>query len=129
MATKKGFDISDAARKFFLAGVGAVSVTAEKSKDVVDDLVKRGEISVKQGRELNKELTKKATEAVHETTQKAIKAHLQSLTPEERKEFVANINNAAKEIDGTKKGGEKKVTAKKTTAKKSTAKKTTTKKK
>lgn len=97
------FDVADAAKKFFLAGVGAVSVTAEKSKDIVDDLIKKGEISVKQGAVLNKELTKKATEAVNETAKKAIKAHLKTLTPEDRKQFVANINAAAKELDGSKK--------------------------
>ncbi len=108
MATKNTFDITDAAKKFFLAGVGAVSVTAEKSKDLVDDLIKQGEISVKQGAVLNKELTKKATEAVNETAKKAIKAHLKSLSPEDRKQFVANINAAARELDGTK--GAKKTT-------------------
>lgn len=122
--TKPTLDIADAAKKFFLAGVGAVSVTAEKSKDVVDDLVKRGEITVKQGAALNKELTKKATEAVNDTAKKAIKAHLKTLSPEDRKQFVANINAAAREINGEKKTP-KKPSAKKTTAKKTAAKKTT----
>lgn len=126
MATKNSFDITDAAKKFFLAGVGAVSVTAEKSKDLVDDLIKQGEISVKQGAVLNKELTKKATEAVNETAKKAIKAHLKSLSPEDRKQFVANINAAARELDGTKTAKKTtRATAKKTTAKKATKKAST----
>ena len=33
-------------RKLVLAGLGAVAVTAEKSKDVVDQLVKKGELTV-----------------------------------------------------------------------------------
>lgn len=123
MATNNSFDITDAAKKFFLAGVGAVSVTAEKSKDLVDDLIKQGEISVKQGAVLNKELTKKATEAVNETAKKAIKAHLKSLSPEDRKQFVANINAAARELDAPRNAKKAtRATGKKVATKKATKK-------
>ena len=43
-------------KKLFLAGVGAVADTAEKSEALLDRLVKKGEISVEQGRVLNEEL-------------------------------------------------------------------------
>ena len=33
-------------KKVLLAGVGAVAVTAEKSKDLLDEMVKKGEITV-----------------------------------------------------------------------------------
>ena len=33
-------------RKILLAGIGAVAVTGEKSKEVLDDLVKKGELTV-----------------------------------------------------------------------------------
>ena len=32
--------------KVFLAGVGALATTVEKSQEIVDDLVKKGEITV-----------------------------------------------------------------------------------
>ena len=35
---------------------GAAAVTVEKSQQIVEDLVKKGEITVEQGKELNKEL-------------------------------------------------------------------------
>ncbi len=43
-------------KKIMLAGIGAVALTTEKAKDLVDDLVKKGEITVEQGKVLNEEL-------------------------------------------------------------------------
>ena len=49
-------NISDDLKKIMLAGIGAVATTAEKSKEVVDALVKKGELTVEQGKILNEEL-------------------------------------------------------------------------
>jgi len=49
-------NISDDLKKIILAGIGAAAVTAEKSKWVLDELVKKGEITVEQGKVLNEEL-------------------------------------------------------------------------
>ena len=43
-------NISDDLKKIMLAGIGAVATTAEKSKEVVDALVKKGELTVEQGK-------------------------------------------------------------------------------
>jgi polyhydroxyalkanoate synthesis regulator phasin len=48
--------IGDGLKKFLLAGIGAAAVTVEKSQQIIDELVKKGEITVEQGKELNKEL-------------------------------------------------------------------------
>lgn len=48
--------IGDGLKKFLLVGIGAAALTVEKSQQIVDDLVKKGEITVEQGKELNKEL-------------------------------------------------------------------------
>ena len=59
-----GFDdLGDGVRKIFLAGVGAVALGAEKSQEVVSDLVKKGELTVEQGKALNAELKHKVQEA------------------------------------------------------------------
>ena len=42
--------LSDNLKKIFLAGIGAVAVTAEKSKDLLDEMVEKGELTVEQGR-------------------------------------------------------------------------------
>lgn len=49
-------NISDDLKKIVLAGIGAVATTAEKSKQVLDELVKKGELTVEQGKVLNEEL-------------------------------------------------------------------------
>ena len=43
-------------KKLLLAGVGAVAVTAEKSKELLDEMVEKGELTVEQGKVLNEEL-------------------------------------------------------------------------
>lgn len=55
---------SDELKRIFLAGVGAVATTAEKSKEMVDELVKKGEITVEQGKVLNEELKRDVQEKV-----------------------------------------------------------------
>ena len=50
------FNFGDGLRKVFLAGVGALATTVEKSQEIVDDLVKKGEA-------LNAELKHKIEEA------------------------------------------------------------------
>ena len=54
------FDFGDGLRKVFLAGVGALATTVEKSQEIVDDLVKKGELTVEQGKALNAELKHKS---------------------------------------------------------------------
>jgi polyhydroxyalkanoate synthesis regulator phasin len=65
------FDFGDGLRKVFLAGVGALATTVEKSQEIIDDLVKKGEITVEQGKALNTELKHKASEAKKEAEAKA----------------------------------------------------------
>ena len=59
-------ELNEGLRKIFLAGVGAVATTAETAKDVVENLVKKGEITVEQGKVLNEELKKNAREKMKE---------------------------------------------------------------
>ena len=48
--------LGDGIKKLVLMGIGAAALTAEKSQQIVDELVKKGEITVEQGKELNQEL-------------------------------------------------------------------------
>lgn len=48
--------IQDDMKKILLAGLGAVAFTADKSKELVDEFVKRGQITVDQAKVLNEEL-------------------------------------------------------------------------
>lgn len=55
-------NINDDLKKIFLAGVGAVASTAEKAKELIDEFVKKGELTVEQGKVLNEELKRNAKE-------------------------------------------------------------------
>lgn len=59
-------EFSEGLKKVFLAGVGAVATTAEAAKDVVDQLVTKGEITVEQGKILNEELKHSVKEKMNE---------------------------------------------------------------
>ena len=63
------FDLGEGLRRVFLAGVGALATgvelgqqSFEKSQQIVDGLVKKGELTVEQGKALNTELKHKAQE-------------------------------------------------------------------
>lgn len=65
------FDFGDGLRKVFLAGVGALATTVERSQEIVDDLVKKGELTVEQGKALNAELKHKVEEVKEASETKA----------------------------------------------------------
>lgn len=49
-------NLSEELKKLLLIGIGAAATTVEKSKDIVDELVKKGELTIEQGKALNEEL-------------------------------------------------------------------------
>ena len=44
--------LSEGLRKLILAGIGAVAAAKEKSEGILDELVKKGELTVEQGKVL-----------------------------------------------------------------------------
>ena len=56
----------DEIKKVLLFGVGAVASTYEKATEVVDDLVKRGRITIDEGKELGEELKRTFKEKTKE---------------------------------------------------------------
>ena len=54
-------DITEGIKKIFLAGVGAVATTGEAAKNLIDNLVEKGELTVEQGKVLNEELKRSTT--------------------------------------------------------------------
>ena len=69
------FDLlGDGLRKVLLAGIGALATGYEKSSELVDELVKKGEITVEQGKALNTELKRKVSETVDDAKKAAAEA-------------------------------------------------------
>lgn len=74
----------DNMKKVLLAGIGAVAVTGEKSKELLDEMVKKGEITVEQGKVLNEELKYNFKKTMKEKVNVSVKAS----TPEELDELL-----------------------------------------
>lgn len=58
------FNFSDGMKKVFLAGVGAIALSAEKGSELIGELVKKGELTVEQGKDLNKDLQRSFKESM-----------------------------------------------------------------
>lgn len=78
-------------KKLLLAGVGAAATTVEKSKEILDDLVEKGELTVEQGKALNEELKHNIKKTVEENVKNTEKEDpveeldklLEKMTPEQ----------------------------------------------
>ncbi len=84
--------IGEDLKEVLLAGIGAMAVTAEKTQQIVDKLIKKGEITVEQGKVLNEELKHKAKERVKETISKsklAVEAVIDNLDKMSGEEIAA----------------------------------------
>ena len=98
-------ELGEGLKKILLAGIGTAAVTAEKSKEILDELVKKGELTVEQGKVLNQELkhnikstVKNAADSVKESAarkneQEELKATISKLTPEQLAAVKAQIES------------------------------------
>ena len=93
------FNLGEGVRKFFLMGVGAVATGAEKSREIVDELVEKGELTVKQGKELNEELTIKANQALENGEDDLLRARMSMMTPAERAAYAERVAKLASDLD------------------------------
>ena len=71
-------------KKVLLAGIGAVAVTGEKSKELLDEMVKKGELTVEQGKALNEELKHN----IKSTVKDKVNVKVKTSTPEELDELL-----------------------------------------
>ena len=83
--------LSDNLKKIFLAGIGAVAVTAEKSKDLLDEMVEKGELTVEQGKVLNEELKHNVKKTVKEKVKPASAEELSDLLDKMTPEQIAAL--------------------------------------
>lgn len=94
-------------KKVLLAGIGAVATTAEKSKDILDDMVKKGELTIEQGKVLNEELKHNLKETVKNNVNVKVKAStpeelselLDKMTPEQLEALKAQIKEKEATVD------------------------------
>ena len=118
-------ELGEGLKKILLVGIGTAAVTAEKSKEILDELVRKGELTVEQGKVLNQELkhnikstVKTAADSVKENAarkneQEELKATISKLTPEQLAAVKAQIESmqaeAAKEKEEASEAAEEPV--------------------
>ena len=79
-------------RKILAAGVGAAELGYEKLGDIIDECVKRGEVTVEKGRALNEELKHKCKDAVSPDGNDSGKVFdVSALTAEERAKLLEKL--------------------------------------
>ncbi len=92
-------------KKILLAGIGTIATTAEKSKEILDDMVKKGELTVEQGKILNSELSQNIKDTIKNRSIKIPKSAegfkdlIRSLTPDQLKELKRSIEKADAEVE------------------------------
>ncbi|SHH78358.1 phasin family protein [Sporanaerobacter acetigenes] len=87
-----------------LAGIGSMALTYEKANEMVDTLVKKGELTVNQGKELNEELkrvvesqkTGQKSQNVDAETLKSVLQELNLPTKADIDELKTRIDNLEK---------------------------------
>lgn len=87
--------LSDGVRKLILAGIGAVAATKEKSEVILDELVKKGELTVEQGKVLNEELKHNIKDAIRDN----VTLHIVTDEDEEEPEDGGDDSEAAPQGD------------------------------
>lgn len=95
------FKVTDLVKNVVLAGIGAAAVTTEKAKDVADELVKKGSLTVEQGKVLNEELKHNIKETLDNKKKKdaSIEELLSAMTPDQIDALKELLNKAAKPQD------------------------------
>ncbi|MFR1976241.1 MAG: phasin family protein [Coprococcus sp.] len=99
--------LGESLKKLLLIGIGTAAVTAEKSKEVLDDLVKKGELTVEQGKVLNKELKHNIKETLKDNVNVSVKAStpeelqtlLEKMTPEQIEQLKQQINRPLRKTE------------------------------
>lgn len=93
--------LTDGIKKLLLAGIGAAATGAERSQEILDDLVKKGELTVEQGKTLNEELKHTVKSNLQGTRpeapaeeSKSVADILAGLTPEQLAELKAALGDA-----------------------------------
>ena len=93
-------DLGKDLKNLLLAGIGAVAVTAEKSQALLDELVKKGELTVEQGKVLNEELKHNVEKKIKDsvtvqvvpTTGDELMRCIEDLTPDQLAALKAKLD-------------------------------------
>jgi polyhydroxyalkanoate synthesis regulator phasin len=98
-------------KRIFLAGVGAVALTAEKSRELVNELVAKGEMTVEQGKVINEELkrdvgckVRNVVDSVIPPEEVPVTRKMESMSPEELAAIKAKLAELEAETEQEEQG-------------------------
>ncbi len=97
-------------RKAVALGLGAMDLSEKKIKEIVDDLVKRGEIKRSEGAKLIDEILKKADKSkaeIEKKIQEGIRTALHKVDLVQKKDLDSAVRGLEKKIEQLKKQVEK----------------------
>ena len=100
-------ELSEDLKKILLAGIGAAATTVEASKELVEKLIAKGQITVEQGKVLNEELKHNLKQTVKNnvnvkvkvTTPEELSELLDKMTPEQLEALKAQIKAKESTVD------------------------------
>lgn len=93
-------DVKDGLKNFLYAGVGAAAWAFEKTGEIADTLITKGETAVEQGKALNEELKHKAAEKRNQSRSAA--EIIKDLTPEQKTELLKELHAESEEEEADK---------------------------
>lgn len=99
-------NLAQGLRRFAMAGVGAITLTIDKSREIINQLAARGEISAAEGQAACDELHKKLTEQVSSFTRRLradyenlsfeqMLVRAEKLSPEQKERLIEKLTQPA----------------------------------
>ncbi len=99
--------ITEGLRDVFFAGLGAMALGAEKSRELINQLIARGEITAEQGEKLAEQLVEAAEHDVSGLQDSVLKTHMSLLSKEQREQYVAKVAQMAEEANAKEEAAER----------------------
>lgn len=90
-------DLGENLKNIVLAGIGALAITAEKSEEIINELVKKGEITAAEGKALNEELSRKIKKKAKDTADENIPYKMVRKDELELDDLVKNLDHLSDE--------------------------------
>lgn len=78
-------------RKLVMVGIGATAMTVEKSKELIEELVEKGELTVELGKSMNDELKHSIKKTLNNESQLIKMDELESLDEDQLEELRKNL--------------------------------------
>lgn len=93
---KRGANVMDVAKKLMLAAIGAVNLSKEKAEEMLDELVKKGEMTQTEKAEAIKKMADKfdkSTEKIKDSVEKQVESAMNKFN------IIMKIDELAKKVD------------------------------